>query len=50
MQFAPRAIVFVDEPTSTYSAAGRIRFLEDARRMAREHDSLGVRFFVVERQ
>lgn len=47
---APRAIVFVDEPTSTYSAATRVRFLEDARRLARDHGALGVRFFVVERQ
>lgn len=47
---APRAIVFVDEPTSTYSAAGRVKFLDDARSLARDHGSLGVRFFVVERQ
>jgi hypothetical protein len=47
---APRAIVFVDEPTSTYSMAGRIKFREDARSLARDHGSLGVRFFVVERQ
>jgi hypothetical protein len=47
---APRAIVFIDEPTSTYSAAGRIKFLEDARLLARDHGPLGVRFFVVERQ
>jgi hypothetical protein len=47
---APRAIVFVDEPTSTYSAAGHKKFLDDARSLARDHAALGVRFFVVERQ
>jgi hypothetical protein len=46
----PRAIVFVDEPISIYSALGRVRFLEGARRLASTHGRLGVRFFVVERQ
>jgi hypothetical protein len=46
----PRAIVFVDSSTSTYSALGRERFLKDARRLARTRGRLGVRFFVVERQ
>jgi hypothetical protein len=42
--------VFVNAPTRSISAAGRVRFLEAARSLAREHGSLGVRFFVVERQ
>jgi hypothetical protein len=40
----------VDEPTSTYSMAGRIKFLDGARRLARDHGPLGVQFFLVERQ
>ncbi len=44
VRYAPRAVVFVDEPTSTYSAAGRIKFPEDARGLARERGALGVRF------
>ncbi len=39
-----RSLAALDRPTSTYSAAGRIKFPEDARGLARERGALGVRF------
>lgn len=47
---APKAIVYVDEPTSTYSAVGRIKFLDAAKQFTRNRKLRRVQFFVVEQQ
>ena len=46
----PRACVYVDEPVSTFSARGRLRFLAAGKRLAHDHGSLRVRFFMIERE
>lgn len=47
---ARRAFVYIDEPTSTFAAAGRFKFVAVVTRLARQRSEPRIRFFVLEQE